>query len=191
MERLIGWMRRRLAAMRREPRYQRLIDYELEEELPEGELLLVDLGPGAGPNNVAVVPELEEEVESENMAAMRELSLALEGAADAASQARSAHSMALVEVERLQRELDQSRKEVVAMEEERNIWRERWWEAAEQIVFAVEQLEAAGLPAAATAAADEDVQGEEEEEELDNTLTVEEVFGAAEEETSFYMDFEE
>jgi hypothetical protein len=102
--------------------------------------------------------------------------------------------MALVEVERLQRELDQSRKEVVAMEEERNIWRERWWEAAEQIVFAVEQLEAAGLPAAATAAADEDVQGEEEgeeEEELDNTLTVEEVFGAAEEETSFYMDFEE
>jgi hypothetical protein len=183
-------MRRRLAAMRRQPQYQLLINYELEEELPEGELLLVDLGPGAGPNNVAMVPELEEE--SENMAAMRELSLALEGAADAASQARSAHSLALVEVERLQRELDQSRREMVAMEEERNIWRERWWEAAEQIVFAVEQLEAAGLPVAAEAAAEEAVQGEEEEGEgLNDTLTVEEVFGAVEEEVSFYMEFEE
>jgi hypothetical protein len=185
-------MRRRLAAMRRQPQYQLLINYELEEELPEGELLLVDLGPGAGPNNVAVVPELEEEEESENMAAMRELSLALEGAADAASQARGALSEALAEVERLQRELDQSRRSQAAAEEERDIWMERWGEAAEQIIRAVEQLEQAELPVAAGVAAEEVVQGEEEEEgDLDDTLPVDEVFGAAEEEVSFYMEFEE
>jgi chromosome segregation ATPase len=189
---IIGWMRRRLAALRRQPRYQLLINYELEEELPQGELLLVDLGPEAGPNNVAVVPELEEEEESENMAAMRELSLALEGAADAASQARGALCEALAEVERLQRELDQSRRSQAAAEEERDIWMERWGEAAEQIIYAVEQLEQAELPVvSAAAAAEEAVQGEEEEEDLDDTMTVEEVFGAAEEEVSFYMEFEE
>jgi hypothetical protein len=192
---IVGWLRRRLAALRREPRYRLLINAELEDELPAGELLLVDLGPEAGPNNVAVVPELEEEEESENMAAMRELSLALEGAADAASQARGALCEALAEVERLQQELELSRRSRAAAEEERDIWMERWGEAAAQLIYAVEQLDQAELPAAAAAAAEEDVQGEEEEEEegedLDDTMPVDEVFGAAEEEASFYMEFEE
>jgi hypothetical protein len=181
-------MRRRVGAMRRRIPYELLVDYQLVEELvEEGNLLLVDLGLEAGPNNIAVVEELQEE--TENMAAMRELSLALDGAADAALQARGALSEALAEVERLQRELVESRRSQAVAEEERDIWQERFEEVAEQMAGSIGQLEQAEQPAVLGEAGDQD----EGEEELDDTLPVEEVFGAAEEEEeeSFYLDSEE
>jgi chromosome segregation ATPase len=183
MEKIIGWLRSRVGAMRRRRiPYELLVDYQLVEDLvEEGNLLLVDLGLEAGPNNIAVVEELQEE--TENMAAMRELSHALDGAADAALQARGALSEALAEVERLQRELAESRRSQAAAEEERGIWQERFEEVAEQMAIAIDQLEQAELPAVPEELVDQD---EEEEEQLDDTLPVEEVLGEEEEESVFW-----